>query len=113
MNKAYCSVCKGLDDASSDCEHCNGTGKEPMNKAQKALYKEFEEILNKPLIEYGEYAGFKILNALIKAVEERDAYTLGELEELPDLNHEEYIQKCVRNITKLQIKSRMLKTLYE
>ena len=25
----YCSVCKGLDDASCDCENCNGTGKEP------------------------------------------------------------------------------------
>ena len=27
----YCSVCKGLDDASCDCEHCNGTGKEPCS----------------------------------------------------------------------------------
>lgn len=29
MKQGYCSVCLGMDDKVSDCEHCLGTGVEP------------------------------------------------------------------------------------
>lgn len=36
-NNQYCSVCLGMDDKMSDCEHCSGTGYEPKSVAAKEL----------------------------------------------------------------------------
>ncbi len=35
--KSQCSVCRGMDDESVDCENCNGTGYELSSKEKELL----------------------------------------------------------------------------